>query len=182
VGVAAGGASAFIKGALTTRAKTGEELRDRRLEAYPPVWRQSATTSLYPAAEISWADLKALHLAYRRWYFTTGGIFLSKRSRDRYGDAQLVIGAYLRSHETDDPSARVSPADYDAIARTCSAIRTAMTEDLATRRQRSLALSLESWWWHSMQKRKAAELLARFGNDILRCPIDELTLPPPDPG
>jgi len=178
IGVAFGGATAYIQGALSARAKTGEELRERRLEAYPPIWRETSTLSRYPAAEVTWADLKALHLKFRRWYFTTGGLFLSERSRDRYGEVQELLGAYLYQHRQDDPAGSVDPSDYEAIAETCSVFRTAMTEDLATRRQRSFFWALGRWRWHRAKKREARQRINEAGGTFLRCSLDELRLPP----
>ncbi len=178
IGVAFGGATAYIQGALSARAKTGEELRERRLEAYPPIWRDTATLSRYPAAEVTLADLKALHLRFRRWYFTTGGIFLSERSRARYGEVQELLGAYLHQHRDDDPARLVDPADYDGISETCSVFRTAMTEDLATRRQRSLVWTVRRGVWHRAKAREARRRIDAAGGRFLRCPLEELQLPP----
>lgn len=177
LGVAFGGATAYIQGALAARARTGEELREKRLEAYPPVWRETSTLSRYPPAELTLADLMALHLAFRRWYYTTGGLFLSERSRDRYGDVQELLGAYLFQHRRDDPAGQVDPHDYQEIAETCSAFRTAMTDDLATRRQRSLIWSLGRWRWHREKKREAGKRIEAAGGKLIRCPLDELRLP-----
>jgi hypothetical protein len=177
IGVVFGGATAYIQGALSARAKTGEELRDRRLEAYPPVWRETSTLSRYPAADVTWTELKELHLAFRRWYFTTGGLFLSERSRDRYGEVQELLGAYLYTHRQDDPGGRVDPADYEDLAETCSAFRTAMTEDLATRRQRSFFWAVGRWRWHRAKGREARRRINAAGGTFLRCSLDELRLP-----
>jgi hypothetical protein len=177
IGVAFGGATAYIQGALSARAKAGEELRDRRLAAYPLVWRETATLSRYPGAEVTWADLKALHVVLRRWYFTTGGLFLSARSRDRYYEVQELLGAYLLVHMQDDSPGSVDSSDYDEIAETCSVFRAAMTEDLETRRQRSLIWTLWRWGWHWAKKREARQRIKAAGDGFLRCPLDELRLP-----
>jgi hypothetical protein len=175
-GVVFGGATAVIKGALTTRSKTSEELRGQRLNAYQAVWVKTATTSRYPPAEITWADLEALHLAFRSWYFTIGGIFLSERTRDRYFDVQELLNVYLESHRPAGPAAAVAPDDYDAIATTCSSFRTAMTEDLSTRRQRSFLLTLKSRRWHRAQARAARQRISKFGDEPLRRRLDEMPL------
>jgi hypothetical protein len=176
IGVAFGGATAYIQGALSARAKSGEELRERRMEAYPPVWRETSALSRYPAADVTWADLKELHLAFRDWYFTTGGLFLSERSRDRYGEVQELLGAYLHKHRQDDPAERVARDDYEGIAETCSVFRTAMTEDLATRRQRSLLWAVGRWHWHRAKERAARKRIDAAGGTFLRCSLDELRL------
>lgn len=180
IGVAVGGATAYVQGALSARAKAGEELRDRRLEAYPPVWRETAVLSRWPAAEITWADLEALHLRFRRWYFTTGGLFLSDRGRDRYGEVQELLSAYLCRHR-EDLSGRVGQADYDVLAETCSVFRTTMTDDLETRRQRSPVWAFRQWRWHRAKQREARRRIAAAGGELLRLPLDELRLPEPDP-
>jgi hypothetical protein len=174
LGIAFGGATAYIQGALSARSKAGEELRERRLEAYPTIWQETASISRYPSTELTWADVKALHLAFRRWYFTSGGMFLSERSRDRYGDVQELLGAYLAGE--DDEARLVELADYETLAETCSAFRTAMTEDLATRRQRSPVWALASWRWHRGQKRQAREHIEKAGGGTLRLPLNELRL------
>jgi hypothetical protein len=176
LGVAFGGATAVIKGALTTRSKTSEELRDQRLDVYRAIWVKTAAISRYPPAEITWYDLEALHLAFRSWYFTTGGIFLSERARDRYFDVQKLLNVYLESRRGGGPSALVEPGDYDAIANTCSAFRTAMTEDLATRRQKSIVFTVKSRRWHRKEGRAARRRIAGYGAKPLRCPLDEMPL------
>lgn len=180
IGVAFGGATAYIQGALSARARTGEELRERRMQAYPPVWRETSALSRYPAADVTWADLKELHLAFRSWYFTTGGLYLSDRSRDRYGEVQELLGAYLYKHREGDPAGRVDAADYEGIAETCSVFRTAMTEDLATRRQRSFLWAVGRWRWHRAKKREARRRIDAVGGTFLRCSLDELRLRTPE--
>jgi hypothetical protein len=174
IGVAFGGATAYIQGALSARAKTGEELRERRMEAYPLVWHETSALSRYPAAELTLADLKELHLAFRSWYFTTGGLFLSERSRDRYGEVQELLGAYLYKRRQDDQTDFVDLHDYEAIAETCSVFRTALTEDLATRRQRSLLWAIGRWRWHRAKQREARRRIQAAGGTFLRCSLDDL--------
>jgi hypothetical protein len=177
VGAALGAVTAYVQQALSARAKAGEELRERRLAAYPVIWRESAPISLYPSAVLTWADLTEVHLAFRRWYYTTGGILLSERSRDRYGDVQNLLGAYLAS--VDDERDVVDAPAQEAISQTGSAFRTALTEDLATRRQRSPVWALKSRLWHRKQKRKARKRVDKAGDKTLQLPLEALALPPP---
>jgi hypothetical protein len=128
---------------------------------------------------MTWADLEELHLAFRSWYYTSGGLFMSELTRGRYGDAQEVIGAYLRSHQEQAPGARVGDRDYEAIAETCGAFRTAMTEDLATRRQRSFLLTVRSRRWHRRRAREAQARAKRFGGQPWHCPLDKMELAAP---
>ena len=138
IGLVVGAAGAWVKAVLAIRAKVNEELRALRLAAYPPVYRLSAALSFWPPAELTGDELLDLNLRLRDWYFSTGGLFLSENSRTRYGELKQLICAHLDAME--DRSATVPRWAYQDLADTCSAFRTALTEDLETRRQRSL------WW------------------------------------
>ena len=174
LGLAFGAATAYVQSALSARAKAGEDLRDKRLEAYPAVWLRTSNVSRHPPAEITWSELRALHLQLRSWYYTSGGLYMSDHTRDRYGDAQRVIGVYLQEHERHGADALVAEGDYDLIADFCSAFRTAMTEDLATRRQRSFLLTIQSDRWHRRRARMAEAYLDR--RVPWRCSLDEMQL------
>ena len=76
LGIAFGGATALIQTALSARAKTSEELRGLRLEAYPAIWRETALFYRDAAADLNWEDLEPPQLALRSWYFTSGGLLL----------------------------------------------------------------------------------------------------------
>lgn len=95
VGILVGAAGAYVQTALSSRAKAGEELRERRLEVYPAIWQETATISSFPRVQLRWSNIKALHLLCRTWYYTQGGLFLSERSRARYGDLQRLMSAHL---------------------------------------------------------------------------------------
>jgi hypothetical protein len=138
IGLVVGAAGAWVKAVLAIRAKVNEELRARRLAAYPPVYRLSAALSFWPPAELTGDELLDLNLRLRDWYFTTGGLFLSENSRTRYGELKQLICAHLDAME--ERAAAVPRWAYEDLAETCRAFRTALTEDLETRRQRSL------WW------------------------------------
>jgi hypothetical protein len=173
LGVAVGGgATAYIQSVLSARARASGELRDRRLEAYPIIWKESAALYRPVAAELSWADVELLHLAFRRWYFMTGGLFLSRRSVARLTDLLTLLGAYLDG--VADMTTRVEPADYNAIAATCSSFRSELSDDLATRRQRSLVWWVVSWRRHRVVARKAQRRMEAAGGGSVSYPLDKL--------
>jgi hypothetical protein len=166
---------ALVNGALSSRASESEGLRTHRLEAYPEVWKLTAAVSRWPRTDISYRDLWALHKSLRTWYFDTGGLFLSENSRSRYGEMQELIDAWVAGRPekdattvahsaTTDRGARESA--YEALMLTCSAFRTALTEDLATRRSRSLLWAAILWKRHRDQKIQAEHRIraARVGS------------------
>jgi hypothetical protein len=171
-------AAAYVQIALASRAKAGEELRERRLDAYPVIWQETAVISSCPRVKVRGSELKDLHLRCRRWYYTKGGLFLSECSRDRYGDMQQLLSA--RIAKTEDLSDYVPLDAYTDLEKTCSAFRTALTQDLATRRQRSLVWLLSNSRWHRRQKRAIRQRLHAVGigsDGIVSYPFDELKLP-----
>ena len=63
-GLVVGAVGAWVKAALAIRAKTNEELRARRLELYPGLWRLTAAFSYWPPVELRRAELKQLLSAH----------------------------------------------------------------------------------------------------------------------
>jgi hypothetical protein len=150
--------SGFISAALNSwlqgRAQVSTELRESRTKLYPVVWEHTKLVSQWPWTDATFADLERLHLTLRGWYYDEGGgLYLSENSRGRYGDVQALIAAHVRAAET--ASAQLPDAVYEAIANTCSSFRTALTEDLESRRQSSLWTAARRAWLHRRQARKA---------------------------
>ncbi len=164
---------AVVKGALEQRATTDEDLRAVRLKTYPWMWRRTATVSWWPSGRsLSYDELKRLHLDLRAWYFgldevpgapmteTPGGLYLSENGKDRYGELQTLIDLSLhvlvgeRTVPDDDQT-------YKDLRDSCSAFRTALTEDLETRRKRSVVRAFTLWRFHREQKSDAEERNAR---------------------
>ena len=137
VGVLGGGVLAsVVSGWLGSRAQVAEELREQRLEAYPKVWRKTSIVSRWPRrAETTYDGVRAFHRELRTWYFETGGLFMSANARGRYGHVQDVVEVLAESSEAD---VQLTTEHYDALRDACSAFRNALTEDLESRRQRSL--------------------------------------------
>jgi hypothetical protein len=146
---------ALVKGAVTQRAGRDEELRGTGVKTYPAVWRLTAAISTWPRADLSYKKLQALPRDLRVWYYgldeassnlkeSPGGLYLSENARDRYGEMQELIALSLKAA---DESKDVSDEAYDDLREACSAFRTALTEDLDTRRKRSV-------WWALMLRRR----------------------------
>jgi hypothetical protein len=129
-------ALALVNSWITARAGIDGELRSKRLEVYPPLWQATAAISRWPRNDLSHKALVDLHRDLRTWYYGTGGLFLSERARARYGDVQKRI-AVLVEHEV-EPACVLVDDRYDDLMKTASSLRTALTEDLDTRRRTSL--------------------------------------------
>jgi hypothetical protein len=160
IGLAVGVSGAMAKSWVALRAKTAEELRAERLEAtrYPAVWKLTSALSVWPRQEPTYGELAELHRSLRQWYYDGGGIYLSERSRARYGDVQELIAAHVAVGG--DPRAPLAPRVYDGLMKTCSALRTALAEDLETRRQRSFWWTLARIRWHRQKAKEAEQRIA----------------------
>ena len=133
-------------------------MREARLKAYPEVWQLTGALSIWPWTNATWADTERLHLDLRDWYYDEGGMFLSDNSRARYGELQELIEAYLEDSPGDSDGLPASV--YQSLAEAGSAFRTALTEDLESRRQRSPFTRLSLALRHLRASRKAEKRLA----------------------
>jgi hypothetical protein len=182
IAVASGFISAALNSWLQGRAEVSSELREARTKLYRVVWKHTEVVSQWPWTAATFADLERLHLTLRDWYYGGGGLYLSENSRARYGEVQELIAAHVRGAEP--ASAQLPDPVYEAIEKTCSSFRTALTEDLESRRQSSLWTAARRAWLHSRQKRKArrrikaADALAG-SRPRLRVPVESTDEPAP---
>jgi len=155
----------LITGAVNARAQAGEDLRAVRLQSYPVIWRLTGLLPAWPPATITLGQLWHLQLQLMKWYFQTGGYHLSENARTRYGELQQHL-AKLLPGEPPDPSVQVDPETYEQVRQSCSALRTALTEDLESRRARSVLSALRLRIRHSRQRFRA-ERRTRQAVDLL---------------
>ncbi len=156
-----------MKGAVEQRAATDEDLRAARVKAYPWVWRRTAAVSHWPTGgSLSAADLESLHRDLRAWYYgidevpdapmqeDPGGLYLSDNGKQRYIELQKLIDLSLKAVAEADADPYVVYAD---LRDSCSAFRTALTEDLETRRKRAVLRAFALWRVHRKQRSKAGK-------------------------
>jgi hypothetical protein len=151
--------TAAVTGWLAGRAKVAEELREARLRIYPPLWKRTSTLSRWPRTDLTWAGLERLHFDLRHWYYDTGGLYLSENARARYGELQELMAAQLDS-SLPQRGDELPASAYDPLMHSASSFRTALTEDLESRRQRSLWWTLSRARIHRTQQRDARRRLA----------------------
>lgn len=157
VGLVTAAVLALVNSAISARAGVDENLRQQRLTVYPALWNASAAFSRWPEQTVTRASLVALHERLRAWYYSEGGLFLSTAARARYGDVQELIAKLLEGHGSADE--KLSPDRYTDLMNTASALRTALTEDLDTRRRPSLRERLRR---HNRHRRFTSEARERI--------------------
>lgn len=151
-------ALALLNSAIGRRSGIDDVLRTRRLEVYPRLWALSGTFSRWPRQTVTRETVAEVHERLRGWYYTEGGLFLTERARDRYGDLQELVAAVLSRPAA--PSDVLAPGRYTDLMATASALRTAMTDDLDTRRRRTRRQEREREQRHREQEAAAKERLA----------------------
>lgn len=152
---------AIIGAAINSRAKIDEGLREQRLQVYPPLWAHTSIVSRWPRTSATWRDLAAVHGMLRQWYYGSGGLFMSERSRDLYGDVQVLVDWLVLRRE--DSADQMTGREYDYLMERCSALRTALTQDLETRSSRpmwDLRRRFKRRRWYAGQKTAAKKCIA----------------------
>jgi hypothetical protein len=74
IGIAGTVLGALVNGALATRAKVNEEMRQLRLNSSTRCsGRLTSSFSRWPRMTNTYADLEELHRWFRSWYYEAGG-------------------------------------------------------------------------------------------------------------
>ena len=163
VGVAGTVLGAGVNGALATRARVSDDMRQLRLGAYPSLWELTSRFSKWPPTPMSYSELRKFLDSFRAWYYQSGGLYLSKNSQDRYGEVHELLVACFGTSEGEavpaPPPGEISRATYRAVREAVRTLRDALTEDLESRRQRSLLLRIAMATKHREQSRNAVDRL-----------------------
>src|SRR5215208_4144764 len=109
------------------------ELRGRRIEAYQALWKTLQPLAYYsPPEAVTYAVARDLSQALRTWYFEVGGLFLSELTREAYFDLQKGLGGVIKEPVEHD-HLPVADKLFERLRGTASTLRTATTQDVATR-------------------------------------------------
>lgn len=109
------------------------DLRQRRLTAYAEIWGKMRLLPKWPSpAEVTYKDLRELSSEFTKWYFDGGGMFMSSEAREAYGRVQDEIKDVLDEGKKD--TGLSIGKRYEAVREMCSQFRTAITDDLLSRR------------------------------------------------
>ena len=109
------------------------ELRKHRIEAYQALWKILEPLAYFsPPSAVSYAVARDLSQALRSWYFEVGGLFLSEGSREAYFDLQKGLGGVI-NEPLDARYRPLGPRRFERLRSLASTLRTASTQDVATR-------------------------------------------------
>ena len=129
---------AILKHRKDLEFKYDTDLRDKRITQYLELWKLLQDLAKYARPkQLNYEDLGNLSAPLRQWYFEKGGLFLSDRSRDAYFALQDAIRAVLTVN-TEPPGALLSDEVYEPLRIKGSELRTALTQDVGTRKRLKL--------------------------------------------
>jgi hypothetical protein len=130
--VIAGGAG-LVAGVVGTAYKSRKaleheydiDLRKARVRVYQQLWSELEVLAKYSPPQFTREAVADLSVVLREWYFRSGGMYLSRPARNAYFDLQEALVQVL---DIDDPMLL-----RELLRERGSRLRTAMTEDVATR-------------------------------------------------
>ena len=119
----------------STLAQIDVDLRSRRIAAYEPLWAKTKVLPKWPRDEtVTYESLRQFSEELRKWYFDTGGLYLSKTSREVYGALQDELQRVLQSGRSGILS-REPEDEYEVLRLRCSDLRKSLATDVASRRE-----------------------------------------------
>ncbi|MBI5667400.1 MAG: hypothetical protein HZC41_05270 [Chloroflexi bacterium] len=119
-----------FRSALTVNTQIDLDLRQRRVNDYTALWKITRLLPLYPkATDVTYARLKQMSETLRDWYFDGGGLFMTRAAKDSYFALQQTIKLIL-DQLSQDMTDIISDKDYMDVRDKCSALRTALTQEL----------------------------------------------------
>ena len=130
---------AVLKFKNDLRFEYDKDLRSKRLAEYSALWQ---LTSLFPKyareSAVTLAQVKALTVQLRDWYFRGGGMYLSTDARTFYFNYQAVLTKVLEESKQ-DPSTPLEACTYERLRSAGSGLRSSLVRDIGTRKQPELS-------------------------------------------
>lgn len=129
---------AILKYRKELEAEFDKEIRKERIQVFPELWRHLDVLARYDRpGPLDVERLRDLSIKMRKWYFESGGMFLSDRARESYFDLKERILRLLEStHERGDHASVETEA---ALIQSASLLRAHLMRDLGTRRSPAVA-------------------------------------------
>jgi hypothetical protein len=115
-------------------AKYDLDLRAQRITVYKELWRLLEPLAKYARPD-PFTPLGARELSkeLRRWYFGTGGLFMSEGTRDAYFELQNGLRTFAEDQHRPVEQA-LGETEFTLLRDKGSTLRTRVTQDIGTRR------------------------------------------------
>ena len=127
----------FSKARLELTIEYDKELRRSRLEAYKELWNKLKPLARYsPEKPLTYQIVKETSESLRHWYFDTGGIFLSRESREPYFALKQAMQDIIDHSELQKDKDKPLDAEWrKPLFDRGRVLREGLSNDVGTRRQ-----------------------------------------------
>lgn len=123
----------LLKAKMDYRFDTFSELQKDRFEAYKKLWAISKIIPRWPRREhVTSAELENTSVLLRDWYYDTGGILLTERTKEKFLKIQAELNRYIAESENGG-TLEIDHTIYDHLHKVFSELRTELTIDLMSR-------------------------------------------------
>jgi hypothetical protein len=142
-----GGGAGLVSAILThfsTRAKLrldlaaeyDKQLQEKRVAGYQKLWGMLEPLARYGRDRpVTYAVIRSISEQTRTWYFQTGGIYLTQRSRKPYFKWKAAMQPVLDAGDVGgQPDAEINSNQLELILETGSRLRTSLSDDIGTKR------------------------------------------------
>jgi hypothetical protein len=139
IGAAAGAFATAYKSRKELESLYDIELRRRRIDAYADLWKLLEPFAYWsPPRAVTYKTLGDASRALRSWYFARGGLVLSTKTRAPYFNLQEAL-TRLSAGDRAGSDSLVEEDTLEIVKALASRLRSASTDDVATRVEPSLA-------------------------------------------
>jgi hypothetical protein len=119
---------------IDSRRSIDQSLRTRREPAYQRLWEMTRLFQAWPRADVTYADMRNLQSAITEWYYTDGGLVVSRSTQRAYSSVQENLATALSTVEDQNMTTAIPDEDWQRVRDAFSRLRTALTDDLLSRR------------------------------------------------
>lgn len=121
---------------LDLSAEYDKKLQETRLEAYMKLWAMLEPLARFGRDQpITHAVLLEVSTQTRKWYFQTGGIYLTQASRGPYFFWKELMQPLLESPKYyGNPGTPIDETELGPVIAASSALRTSLSDDIGTKK------------------------------------------------
>jgi hypothetical protein len=113
-----------------------KELRKDRLGAYLKLWPKLKPLARYsPPSPVGHQLVKKTSENMRDWYFDTGGVYLSRESRDRYFKLKATMQKIIDNPKIPEKDGSLPPGLVATLHDEATELRAALSDDVGTRQE-----------------------------------------------
>jgi hypothetical protein len=122
---------------LDLTAEYDKELRDKRREVYEKLWKLLKPLARFSREkQITYQIIKETSEKIRDWYYDTGGIYLSKESREPYFAFKKSMQKIIDNKDLKEkPETAIGEVTLEKMLHQGTELRSSLSDDIGTRKK-----------------------------------------------